>query len=95
MNKHIELVKKWLAESDSVSYQELRDNVDSAHLDYVYALLDDDLDEVAATSCAAKAADAAADAAAVDTSATAAAAVAYAAAHWVKEYEIVEIGRTK
>ena len=30
MNKHIELVKKWLADNDSVSSQELRDNVDDA-----------------------------------------------------------------
>ena len=26
MNKHIELVKKWLADKDSVSQQELSDN---------------------------------------------------------------------
>ena len=30
MNRHIELVKKWLADNDSVSSQELTDNVDDA-----------------------------------------------------------------
>ena len=29
-NEYIELVKKWLADNDSVSHQELRDNVDGA-----------------------------------------------------------------
>tara|TARA_B110000305_G_scaffold167635_1_gene185292 strand:+ start:525 stop:740 length:216 start_codon:yes stop_codon:yes gene_type:complete len=30
MNKHIELVKRWIADKDSVSSQELTDNVDDA-----------------------------------------------------------------
>ena len=30
MNKNIELVKKWLADNDSVSYKELWDNADDA-----------------------------------------------------------------
>ena len=30
MNKHIEIVKKWLANPDSVSQQELEDNADAA-----------------------------------------------------------------
>ena len=30
MNKHIELVKKWLADPESVSQQELKDNVADA-----------------------------------------------------------------
>jgi hypothetical protein len=30
MNKHIELVKKWLADKDSVSQEELEVNVDAA-----------------------------------------------------------------
>ena len=49
MNIHIELVKKWLADNDSVSQEELKDNRDAA-----YAAADD----------AAYAADAAYDAAA-------------------------------
>ena len=31
MNKHIELVKKWLADNESVSQQELEDNAISAY----------------------------------------------------------------
>ena len=31
MNKHIELVKKWLANPESVSQKELQDNYNSAH----------------------------------------------------------------
>ena len=34
MNKHIELVKKWLADPDSVTQKELEDNRDAA---YAYA----------------------------------------------------------
>jgi len=34
MNIHIELVKKWLADNDSVSQQELENNADAA---YAYA----------------------------------------------------------
>ena len=30
MNKHIELVKRWIADNDSVSIQELHANFDSA-----------------------------------------------------------------
>jgi hypothetical protein len=33
MNKHIELVKKWLADPASVTQQELSDNSDSAYAD--------------------------------------------------------------
>ena len=32
MNKHIELVKKWLADNESVSQQELKDNAISANV---------------------------------------------------------------
>ena len=32
MNKHIELVKKWLADPESVSQQELKDNAISANV---------------------------------------------------------------
>ena len=34
MNKHIELVKKWLADNDSVTQQELEDNRDAADCAY-------------------------------------------------------------
>ena len=33
MNKHIELVKKWLADPASVTQQELQDNCDAAYAD--------------------------------------------------------------
>ena len=31
MNKHIELVKKWLADPDSVTHEELKQNSDEAY----------------------------------------------------------------
>ena len=38
MNKHIELVKKWLADKDSVSKEELIENADAANAaDAAYA----------------------------------------------------------
>jgi len=37
MNKHIELVKKWLADNDSVTQQELDDNRDAAAAYYAAA----------------------------------------------------------
>ena len=30
MNEHIELVKKWLADPDSVTFEELADNIEPA-----------------------------------------------------------------
>lgn len=33
MNKHIDLVKKWLADKDSVSLEELKANADAAYAD--------------------------------------------------------------
>ena len=86
MNKHIELVKEWLADPASVSQEELKDNRVAAD---------------AAYNAAADAADAAAYVAyAADTAANAAAYAAYAdgayaanAADWVKRYEeLVEQG---
>tara|TARA_R110000796_G_scaffold3237_1_gene12529 strand:- start:167 stop:430 length:264 start_codon:yes stop_codon:yes gene_type:complete len=73
-NKHIELVKKWLADSDSVSQQELEDSRDAA-ADAYWA--DDAADYAYAAAYAAAAYDYAAyaDAAAAD------------AAYWVKRYE--------
>ena len=76
MNKHIELVKKWLANPKSVTKEELEANADAAayatdadHADAVYVAA------YAAYSCAYSCA---AAAAAVDA--------AHAAA-WVKRYE--------
>jgi len=77
MNKHIELVKKWLADKDSVSQQELSDNraaaaaVTDAAYDATYM----------ANSAAATAAYWA------DEAANSANSVAADAAYWVKLYE--------
>ena len=60
MNKHIELVKKWLDDPDSVTVDELRENSDSAYA--AAALAADAADALAAA--AAYAADLAAYAAA-------------------------------
>ena len=74
MNKHIELVKKWLVDPTSVTQQELDDNRDAA--DAANAAYAADY----AANAAYYAADAAADAAAY--------AAAYAAAkYWVNRYE--------
>ena len=73
MNKHIELVKKWLADPASVSQEELEDNAASAH----YAA-----EDAGWAGRAGRAAHYAADAAHY-----AAEADAKSAAHWVKEYE--------
>ena len=83
MNKHIELVKKWLADPDSVTKKELRANdADAA----AYA------NDAAAAANAAYAAYAAytADAAAYTAAAAASAAASglpLNADNWVKEYE--------
>ena len=89
MNKHIELVKKWLDNPESVTQEELEDNRAAAYVDAVAAAY---VDAVAAANAYA-AAYAAADVAAY-TAADAAADVAYYAAaytaavkHWVKRYE--------
>ena len=80
MNKHIELVKKWMADKDSVTQQELSDNRASAYAAYV--------------AYAADAANAANDVAAANAAyaayAYADADAAYwadKAAYWVKRYE--------
>ena len=78
-NKHIELVKKWLADSDSVSQQELAGNRAAAAA-------------ARAAADAAYAADAAAYAAAY---AAYAAAYAADAACWVKRYEELTACRKK
>ena len=77
MNKHIELVKKWLDDPGSVTVDELRENSESAYASYAAAD-----DAYAAYAAAALAADYAADAAAA-----LAADYAADAAKYVKEYE--------
>ena len=83
MNIHIELVKKWLADNDSVSQQELKDNRAAAYANAnVYATA---YDAGYAAAYAAYAADVAAyDAAAGYATAN--------AAYWVKRYEELEQG---
>jgi hypothetical protein len=82
MNKHIELVKKWLAENDSVSQTELHDNRDSAYQAFNAAdaniSSNNYLRELAAAEAAAEAAADAADAAV---------AAAEVAESWVSLYE--------
>ena len=60
MNKHIEVVKKWLADADSVTLQELRENHVSAYNAYINDDSDDDSEDdsynVAAEAAAAAAA---------------------------------------
>jgi len=73
MNKHIELVKKWLDDPKSVTLQELRDNAEAAY-------------DAADAAWADYAAYDAYDAAWADD-AVAAAQAAYDAAYWVKKYE--------
>jgi hypothetical protein len=82
MNKHIELVKKWLADPASVTLQELRDNRDAA-----YAGTPD-----AATIAAAYASSAASDAAKATayyyaTAFSVVAAYTDNARRWIKRYE--------
>ena len=72
MNKHIELVKKWLADPDSVTQQELEDNRDAANSAY------------AATAYSASAVYAADSAYAANAAADARSADAE---YWVKLYE--------
>jgi len=79
MNKHIELVKKWLADPDSVTHEELKQNSDEAD-----AVAANGAYEADAAYWAANAAYAAAEAAAE------ADAAAYAAAYWVERYETLE-----
>ena len=82
MSIYIELVKKWLADNDSVSQEELKDNRVAA---YACAAAD-------ACACADAYACAAADAYAVEAACAAADAdvtvtSADSAAYWVKRYE--------
>ena len=82
MNKHIALVKQWLADNNSVTLQELRENRLAAS---------DAAAANAAVAAAAADADAAAAAAIAATEAEVSATVFLEAnrdvAHWVKRYE--------
>jgi len=78
MNKHIELVKKWLADPDSVTQEELDDNRDAANSAYAataYSAYAADFAGAANAAYAADAANAAADARSAD------------AEYWVERYE--------
>ena len=83
-NEHIELVKKWLADKDSVSQGELRANAEAAraYAAYdaarAYAAYDADAVDADYASDADWVAYAASDAASAD---------AYGADYWVKRYE--------
>jgi len=79
MNKHIELVKKWLGDPNSVTQKELIENLDAADAAADAA--------VAASADALAAADAAADAAVAAAYAAYVGAAYEAAAYWVKKYE--------
>tara|TARA_R110000772_G_scaffold36709_1_gene87646 strand:- start:43 stop:327 length:285 start_codon:yes stop_codon:yes gene_type:complete len=90
MNKHIELVKKWLVDNDSVSPEELKTNFFSVSQDYyAYAVANAGIYDAAwflkqfATSAVAAAYDSATTAAGVIADSNA----AEAANYWVKRYE--------
>ena len=94
MNKHIELVKRWIADNDSVSNEELTDNSVAAYTAWVNAKVYADAGGTA--RFAADAADHAASAArAAASSGSYAADAAYDSAYdaadgadyWVKRYE--------
>ena len=82
MNIHIELVKKWLDNPDSVTQQELDDNRDAAYASYTYFAADS-----AAAYYAANAANAANSAYAAAMAADYATYYSAAADYWVKRYE--------
>jgi hypothetical protein len=84
MNKHIELVKEWLADPASVSQEELKDNRVAAYAAdaAAYAAAADAPAYAACAAFAAYAADAADAAYATDD-----AAYIDDAAYWVKRYE--------
>jgi len=71
MNKHIELVKKWLADPDSVTQEELDDNRDAANSAYAATVYS----ATVYSAYAAYAANAAADARSAD------------AEYWIERYE--------
>jgi len=75
MNIHIELVKKWLADPDSVTQEELDYNRDAANSAYAATAYSAYAADFAGAANAAYAANAAADARSAD------------AEYWVKRYE--------
>ena len=89
MNKHIELVKKWLADPDSVTQEELKQNCTDADAAAYAAAEAAAAAAYAAYAAAAYAAAYIADAAAA-ADAYADAADADAAAYWVERYEALE-----
>ena len=98
MNKHIELVEKYLANKDSVSQEELQDN--SANAAYAANNANNAANNAAYAAAAYAASDAAYDAAyaaayAAANKANNAAYYATRATHWVAEYhkEVKEQGQ--
>ena len=79
MNKHIELVKKWLADPTSVTQKELKDNRDDAVATYEAA--------IAHPAIAANTAVSAANAAYYASHYAAIASYTDAAKYWVEQYE--------
>lgn len=88
MSPHIEVVKRWLADKDSVSHEELKANADAALAAYdaaANAAFDDAA--WAARAAARLAADSTRDAAAAEAAYAAANALDADADYWVKRYE--------
>ena len=81
MNKHIELVKKWLVDNDSVRKEELEANRNAAYTTNAYTT-----DAYTTAATAAAKAFAAAHAFAADNAFAQANADAADAAYWVAEY---------
>ena len=91
MNKHIALVKQWLADNNSVTLQELRENrlaaSDAAAANAAVAAAAADADAAAAAADADAAAAAAIAATEAEVSATVFLEANRDVAHWVKKYE--------
>ena len=90
MNEHIEVVKKWLNDPDSLSSEELKTNFFSASQDYyAYAIANAGIYDTAwfLEQSANFAVAAAYDSATTTAGAIAASNAAEAADHWVKRYE--------
>tara|TARA_B110000285_G_scaffold227185_1_gene288071 strand:- start:323 stop:607 length:285 start_codon:yes stop_codon:yes gene_type:complete len=90
MNKHIELVKKWLNGPDSVSSEELKTNFFSASQDYyAYAIANAGIYDTAwfLEQSASAAAAAAYDSATTTAGVIADSNAAEAANYWVRRYE--------
>ena len=93
MNEHIEVVKKWLDDPESVSQKQLKTNFFSASQDYyAYAIANAGIYDTAwfLEQSASAAAAAAYDSATTTAGAIAGSNAAEAADHWVKRYEDLE-----